>query len=349
MQADNNHLDYKLGSQSMKASITHLTKPNPFVYWSDLILTIYLSWTMFFYAEKFSHTTFLYFFLLSLSAIGFYRAVAFTHELAHLNKGAVPGFSLFWHAVCGVPLLAPHFLYRAVHLAHHNKRHYGKMSDGEYIGFGTRSRWLIFLHLFYNFIIPLLSIFRFMILAPVSLCNDKLRLFVMKNMSFMGLKFTFTRSIPTKKTDVTNWYVAEFACSLYCWLTFLLLIANITPIIFLYQWYAIMVVVLTLNSLRSLGATHWYKSQGDELNFNEQIMDSISIKSNSLFTKILCPVETQYHGLHHMFPSIPYHALGKAHKHLLINFPNEKILQETTRNDLFSSWKEMWILPRGKL
>ncbi len=339
---------YKPDFQTMKASIADLIKPNPFIYWFDFILTIIFSWGLFYLATKIPYTNVFCYLLVFLSAIGFYRAVAFTHELVHLRKGAVPGFSLIWHVLCGIPLLAPHFLYRSIHVAHHNKKNYGKESDGEYIGFGTSSRWLIVAHLLYNFLIPLLSILRFMVLTPLSFCNTKLRLFVMENMSFMGLRFSFSRKIPTKESEVINWYIAEFSCCLLCWFIFIPLIINIISIIFLYQWYIIMISVLTLNSLRSLGATHWYTSKGVDLDFTEQIRDSVSIKSKSLFTKILCPVGTQYHSLHHMFPSVPYHALGNVYEHLIASFPEEEILNETSREKLILSWKEIWSLPRNK-
>jgi len=343
MESNENHIpDLSI----MKISIASQIKPSPLIYWSDLLLTAIVSWGLFYFAIKFSPTHIIYYFLVFLSAIGLYRAVAFTHELVHLKKDAVPGFLLAWHVVCGIPLLAPHFLYRAIHVAHHSKKNYGKNSDGEYIGFGTTGRWLIAAHLLFNFLIPIVSILRFMVLAPVSLLHPGLRVFVMEKMSFMGLRFSFSRPIPTRKSELISWHVQEFSCSLLCWVVFVLLMTGTLPVIFLFQWYAVMVIILTLNSLRSLGATHWYTSNGEDLSFVDQIRDSISVTSNSLFTKILCPVGTQYHALHHMFPSIPYHSLGKVYRYLLANFPDQKIVAETSRPNLFTSWKEIWSLPR---
>ncbi|CAE6516547.1 putative Fatty acid desaturase [Nitrosomonas nitrosa] len=336
--------DYKV----MKASIADFAKPNPYIYWSDFLITTISAWGLFYLAIKASQSDGLYYLLIFLSAIGFYRALAFTHELAHLRKGAVPGFSFIWHVICGIPFLAPHFLYRTVHVAHHSKKNYGKDTDGEYISFGTSSKWLIIAHFLFNLLIPLSSISRFMIIAPISLFNSRLRLFVMERMSFIGLKFSFSREVPIRKSEMTGWYVAEFSCCLFCWLVFASLITKTITLTFLFQWYMIIIIVLTLNSLRTLGATHWYVSEGTDLNFTDQIKDSISIRSKSLLTKILCPVGTQYHALHHMFPSIPYHSLGKVYERLLANFPEEKILLETSRPNLFASWQEVWALSRKK-
>lgn len=333
----------------MKESIAKFLKPNPLIYWADFTVTIIFSWLFFYFAyvtQKDGDYYGAQYFLILVCAICFYRAIAFTHELVHLKKGAVPGFFMVWHMLCGIPLLAPHFLYRAIHVTHHSKKNYGKESDGEYIGFGICSKWLIVGHLLYNFLIPIFSIFRFTIIAPLSLASNKFRVFVMSNMSFMGLRFAFSRVIPVKRADVVEWYLAEFSCCLLVWLVFYWVATGAVSSVILSNWYIVMVCILTMNSLRSLGATHWYVSNGGTLSFTDQIGDSISISNKSLFTKILCPVETQYHALHHMFPSIPYHSLGKAYEHLLKNFPNAEILRKTSRESLVDSWKEMLSLPR---
>lgn len=325
--------------QAMKASIQDFTKPKAFVYWFDLILSSSLAWGLFLLAMKVPTNTIIYYFMVFLSAVGLYRASAFTHELVHMKKNAISGFYTVWHLVCGVPLLAPHFLYKDIHIAHHSKKDFGKSTDGEYIEFGTKGRSLMILHFLYNFIIPFLSIFRFMIIAPVSLLQNKLRIFVMENLSFMGLKFTFTRKAPANKSDKFKWYAEEFSCCLFLWVLFGLYISERLPVIFLFQWYAVVVTILTLNSLRTLGATHWYTSTGNSMGMEEQVEDSINIRSKSIFTQILCPVGTQFHALHHMFPSIPYHYLRPAYECLIKEFPNEKILTDTTKESLFDSWQ----------
>lgn len=82
------------------------------------------------------------------------------------------------------------------------------------------------------------------------------------------------------------------------------------------------------------------------MGMEDQVDDSINIKSTSIFTQILCPVGTQFHALHHMFPSIPYHSLRPAFELLVKEFPNEKILQETTKESLFETWQISLLSPR---
>jgi hypothetical protein len=39
--------------------------------------------------------------------LALYRAVVFTHEIAHRRPGTFVGFTWLWNALCGVPLLVP--------------------------------------------------------------------------------------------------------------------------------------------------------------------------------------------------------------------------------------------------
>jgi fatty acid desaturase len=337
---------YKPDFNKMKLQVQIISKVKPLIYWFDLMISGILSWSLFYLALKITFHHPIYYLLIILSAIGLYRVVAFTHELVHLKKGSLPGFHLVWHLICGIPLLAPHFLYKSIHIAHHSRKEYGKKTDGEYIEFGTESRRLIIVHLMYNFVIPIFSIIRFMILAIISFCHPSLRLFVMKKMSFMGLRFTFDRNIPSQKSELIAWYLEEISCCLFTWAIFGLILAGKLSVSIIFQWYVILTIILTLNSLRSIGATHWYTSRGGDTNFKDQIMDSITVTSNSLFTHLFCPVGTQYHSLHHMFPFVPYHDLSKVYHYLLYKFPEEKILLETSNSSLVQTWKKVWLLPR---
>ncbi len=51
---------------------------------------------------------------------------------------------------------------------------------------------------------------------------------------------------------------------------------------------------------------------------------------------------TRYHGLHHLFPSIPYHNLGIAHRRLRAGLPADSIYHECERVSLFGAIAELW-------
>ena len=71
-----------------------------------------------------------------------------------------------------------------------------------------------------------------------------------------------------------------------------------------------MVFVSFFNTLRVLGA-HEYESDGQPRDRFEQLQDSIDTPGGP-WTELWAPVGLRYHALHHYFPGIPYHNLGKA-------------------------------------
>jgi fatty acid desaturase len=327
--------------KEMRAIASTYMHPEPMIYWCDLMISVTIGWVCFYISLKTSIYSLTFFIALTASIFSFYRALFFTHELVHLKSSDVPGFSVIWHILAGIPLLAPHFLYHIVHQEHHSKNIYGTENDAEYLAFG-RSKRLIIAHLSWNIFIPLLSLLRFGLIAPLSLLNNKLRRTVMQDMSFMGLKFTHSRRLPRKTKDITFWYIQEYSCSVFAISILTLIYLDILPAALLVHWYIVLVSVLTMNSIRTLGATHWYTSNGEIMNTEEQGMDSITVLNNSLFTLLLCPVGGRYHALHHMFPSIPYHSLAKADAHLRREFPSDSMIIKTTSPSLWYSWKKLW-------
>jgi fatty acid desaturase len=89
-------------------------------------------------------------------------------------------------------------------------------------------------------------------------------------------------------------------------------------------WLATQWVVLTLfalaavsflNAIRTLSA-HRYRSHGQPMTFIEQVKDSVN-HPGGVLAEIWAPTGLRYHALHHMLPSLPYHALPEAHRILM--------------------------------
>lgn len=335
----------KLGLSEMRSCVADLMKPKPWIYWTDFVGSMSLAWASFGAGLYARDRILLSLLFVGIGSLFFYRGLAFTHELVHLGRRAIPGFHWGWHLLCGVPMLAPHFLYRGIHLTHHSKK-YASDEDGEYLGFGQRSRWLIVLHFAYNAVLPVLSVVRFMIIGPLSVFSPKMRATVVRKMSFMGLRFTVDREGPRDRRERMEWWLGELACTAFCWTVLGLVASGVLPAFAILEWYLIVFSVLTMNSARSLGATHGYEHEGEVLGFEGQLKDSVSVVSRSLLTHVLCPVGTQYHALHHLFPQIPYHSLAEAHDRLRRHFPAESIIHETSRSSLFEVWSEMWVRAR---
>ena len=57
------------------------------------------------------------------------------------------------------------------------------------------------------------------------------------------------------------------------------------------------------------------------MEFLDQLLDSVNYPHNAWITELWGPVGTRFHALHHLFPSLPYHALPQAHRRLMKSLP----------------------------
>jgi len=74
-------------------------------------------------------------------------------------------------------------------------------------------------------------------------------------------------------------------------------------------------LALTVNQVRTLFA-HAYDGGGSSMSLAAQVADSTTVDGGWL-AALTHPVGTRFHALHHLAPSLPYHALGAAHRWLL--------------------------------
>ena len=54
---------------------------------------------------------------------------------------------------------------------------------------------------------------------------------------------------------------------------------------------------------------------------------------------ILAPVGLRYHSLHHLFPTLPYHSLGKAHHCLVKVLPADHVYHRTLVPSLTAAFR----------
>jgi len=77
-------------------------------------------------------------------------------------------------------------------------------------------------------------------------------------------------------------------------------------------------------------AAHRYASDGSEMSFGGQVLDSINLDpAASGLYELWAPVGTKYHALHHLFPGMPYHNLGTAHRRLMATIPADDPYRRT--------------------
>jgi fatty acid desaturase len=105
--------------------------------------------------------------------------------------------------------------------------------------------------------------------------------------------------------------------------------------------YLTAVVVITLNNVRTLGA-HRFRHQGEELTFVDQLLDSVNYPNHPLIAGLWGPVGLRFHALHHLFPSLPYHSLAKAHRRLMRELPADSPYRETECSSLCAALVALW-------
>lgn len=325
-----------------RSAISDLTTPRPWIYWTDFLLTYGLGVYCFQQVRGAglleTHQGFqgswqqgLFFIA---SCLLFYRAAMFIHEVVHQRStGRLKGFRLVWNLLCGIPFLMPSFVYYP-HIDHHRREHFGTGRDGEYLPLEQQSLGQILFYLSWCLIIPVLAMVRFLVLTPLAWMIPGFRGFVHRHASSMVMDPTYIRPLPKRKT-LRLIYLQEFACFLWC-----LGLVSVGPI-FLGRWpipllthiYLTAVVIVFLNSVRTLGSHRWF-SGGQPMTFLDQLLDSVNYPYRPYISELWGPVGTRYHALHHLFPSLPYHSLPAAHRRLKAILPPDSPYHQTEETSL---------------
>jgi fatty acid desaturase len=314
--------------------------PNPWVYWTDFLL----SWSIGLSAFHFVRQAYLPWWTRALcfvvSCFLFYRAALFIHELVHLRAGTFRGFRVAWNLLCGFPFLIPSFVYYT-HLDHHRRKHYGTRQDGEYVPLAGLPPWHILFYLSQSLVIPALAIARFGLVTPLSWLHPNIRDWVLRHASSMIMDPLYIRPLPTPQT-LRMIRLQEMACFVFIVISAALLFTGVLPWFVLWQGYATGVAIVTVNALRTLGAHRWENADGKEMTFVEQMVDSVNYSHNPLIAGLWAPVGLRFHALHHIFPTLPYHALATAHHRLLKDLPGDSPYRLTEGESLTTAIRLLW-------
>ncbi|HYP13278.1 MAG TPA: fatty acid desaturase [Bryobacteraceae bacterium] len=312
----------KISDEHARDLVQDLHKPEPWIFWSDLVFTATVAWGAFVAAGLLGSLWSLA--ALAIASAAFYRGLCFIHELTHLKTRALPGFETAWNLLFGAPLLLPSFVYVGVHQDHHKLSTYGTEQDPEYMPFAQSDiRTLVFtLH---SILLPVFQVLRFVVISPVALLVPPLHRWVAVHASALSMNVNYKRSIsPSLNRSMRLWEclilglwipaVAGMYMGVFSWRL-------------LISWYAVTATTSLVNTLRTLGA-HNYESSGEPLDRNGQLLDSIDTPGN-VFTELWAPVGLRYHALHHYFPGIPYHNLPEAHRRLIQGLPGDASYRAT--------------------
>jgi len=324
-----------------RSIVKDLFTPNPWIYWSDFLLSFSVGlacyalvrpvWT------RWSIPVAILLFI--ISGISFYRVALFTHEMIHFRSASFKVFRVVWNLFCGIPFLMPSFMYYT-HTDHHMRKHFGTAQDGEYLPLATTGPWKIVLYMFQPLLIPVMAIVRFLILAPLSWVSPRFRQFVHRRASSLVMDPSYIRPLPTPQV-LRVFRLQEVLCFLVCVGVAFRLLGGWMPPTLLLQTYLTSVFILYMNHVRTLGA-HRYINSGGEMTFVEQLLDSVNYTRWPLFSELWAPVGLRYHALHHLFPSMPYHNLPRAHRRLMAELPTDSPYRQTESTSLIASIRQLW-------
>lgn len=338
----------KFSFAQARTLVGDLQKPNPVIYWVDFLCSIisgHLAFHALYYLPKWIPESPWLIPAMALAFVAtvilYMRSVMFIHELVHLPKDQFKGFRIAWNALCGIFFLIPSFLYYP-HVDHHRRKHYGTEHDGEYLSLSHHGPWMIVGFILQALIIPFLGFARFLIISPICWIVPGARQFFHRHASTMVVDPFYKRNDFSPRLHRII-LLQEALC--FVWCVWFLIRGGIMrgewidPIWFI--GYAVGVSLIMLNEIRTLGAHRW-TGKGEEMTFEEQLLDSVNYPHAPWISELWGPVGTRYHALHHLFPSLPYHNLGEAHRRLMAGLPEDSPYRYTVAPSLTSEIVALW-------
>jgi len=334
-------------------------RPNPWIYWPDFLLSMgvgiffftLVQYPEFAVANPARHWPVRIVGFL-VSSLLYYRAVLFIHELVHIREREFTSFRIAWNLLCGIPFLVPSFLYYT-HLDHHRRKHYGTDADGEYLPLASQSIWHILFYFSQVLIIPVLGVLRFGVLTPLTWISPAIRDLIHRRASSMIMDPAYIRPLPTPRV-LRIIRLQEVLC--FMWIAFItfrmtasfgVVFNEPLPMTFLLQAYLTGLLIIAINAVRTLGAHRW-TNDGTEMNFVEQMLDSVNYPNHPFLGALWAPIGLRFHALHHIFPTMPYHALAKAHSRLSADLPNDSPYHLCSAKSLPDEIRTLWQRARGQ-
>ncbi len=294
-----------------------LSKANPAIYWGDFLASIAVGYASIFGAISLTGGWAILSAMVAIVTL--YRAVSFIHEITHLKSSAVPGFRVGWNVLLGIPLLVPSFMYEGTHNQHHARTRYGTAEDPEYLPLALMPAWQLGVFLFASLLAPFALLLRFGVLAPLSLIIPPLRSLLIARASTLATNPAYRRRPPEGQFR-RDWIIMESAAAIWG-ITLIVLVATETiPLKAFLIFMAIVSVATLLNQVRTLVA-HLWENDGEPMSVTAQYLDSVNVPPPGFLPALWAPVGLRYHALHHLIPSVPYHALGEAHRRLQKQLP----------------------------
>lgn len=319
-----------LSQADLHALVADLTAPRALVYWSDLLLTGSVAYGALWLSLVAAPEPWMELLYLALGTCAVYRMTLFTHELAHLPDRQLRAFRLVWNLTCGIPLLVPSFLYE-MHGAHHDRRSFASHDDGEYRAFALGPRYEALASLITPLLAVPLLLLRFLVLAPLGWLMPPLRRLVLSRLSALVIDARYVRPLPSHAPR--RWALQELACFAWCLLLSVLAASDQIAIDLPLRAGVLVTGAVLMNALRVLCA-HRYRCCGESRSFLEQVLDANNFPYGIAW--LWAPLGLRFHAVHHLFPALPYHALGAAYRRIMQSIPPQSAFRRTCRPSLLA-------------
>lgn len=321
-----------------RALVDDLLQRSPLLYWVDFLLSVSAGWAciaIYFLAPAWSAEQIVAFLA---AGVLFYRVGTFMHEIVHMTPEQMPWFKRAWNALFGIPLLMPWVMYRN-HVVHHNAHKFGTRDDGEYLPLGASPLRETLLYMAQVPWLPLFMVARFGVIGPLSHFNRRFREWTLVHVTAATTNPYYARRLPAR--DERNLSICEWLC--FAWLALLatLLVRGVIQWHHVGMVYLLMGYALGMNWIRNLAA-HAYVNDGRTMTLAAQVEDSINVTGMSPLTVMMFPVGLRYHALHHLFPSLPYHNMGKAHRRLMERLPEHSAYRRLNRVSFLEAVGDLW-------
>jgi fatty acid desaturase len=294
-------------------------RASPVRYWTDFLVSLVAAYAATYAYLSLPFGTWPQLLAFPVAAFWLYRLGSLIHEVCHLRQREMPAFKAAWNLLAGVMMLTPSPFFTRHHRDHHSRRFYGTPEDPEYVAnvMTPGSPSSILAYCVHVLAFPVLVFLRFL-LAPLTFLHPSLREWTLRHASSLTFNRHYER--PLTPADRRSILAVEIPCFLRAALIPLLVFAGFNHWTRIPMLYALAVATVVLNQLRQL-ADHHFEGDGSRVDMATHILDSCNFTRNDPLTLLFFPFSIRYHALHHLFPSLPYHNLAKAHEHLVRTLP----------------------------